>query len=136
MKRLTISLMVLFSFIPLCASSAIDNNRAKDKNIKIVQALYSDFAKRDISVVLQRFDPKIEWNEAENFPYADGNPYVGPNAVVEGVFNRPGTEWDYWNLPEQKYHEEKNGDIIVTGRYKAKNKETGEIISTQFVHMW
>jgi len=42
--------------------------------------------------------PDIQWNEAENFVYADGNPYVGPDAVVNGVFARLGAEWEYWNL--------------------------------------
>jgi hypothetical protein len=36
-------------------------------------------------------DPSIEWNEAENFIYADRNPYVGPQAVLEGVFTRLGS---------------------------------------------
>ena len=86
--------------------------------------------------MLQKFDPKIEWNEAESFPYADGNPYIGPNAVLEGVFKRLGSEWNYWNLTDQTYYEANSGEIIVTGRYKAKNKLTGKEINAQFVHMW
>ena len=34
------------------------------------------------------FDPEIVWNEAESIPYADRNPYVGPQQVAEGVFGR------------------------------------------------
>lgn len=41
------------------------------------------------------------WNEAENFPYADGNPYVGSQAIVEGVFGRIVADWDYWALDLQ-----------------------------------
>jgi ketosteroid isomerase-like protein len=98
--------------------------------------LYAAFAKGDIPAVLQNFDPKIVWNEAENFPYADRNPYVGPQAVLEGVFARIGAEWEYWNLADQTYYEVNSGEIIVTGRYNAKNKLTGKEISVQFVHMW
>lgn len=86
--------------------------------------------------MLQKFDPKIEWNEAENFPYADRNPYIGPQAVLEGVFMRLGAEWEYWHLTEQTYYEANSGEIIVTGRYKAKNKMTAKEINVQFVHMW
>jgi len=136
MKNLVISFVVLISFITFSRSIPIDNKRIEDKNINIVQILYSDFAKGDIPAVLQIFDSKIEWYEAENFPYADRNPYIGLQAVLEGVFARLGAEWEYWNLTDQKYYEANNGDIIVTGRYKAKNKETGKTINAQFVHMW
>jgi uncharacterized protein len=136
MKKLIISFLVLISLIFLSTSFAMDNKTAKEKDVEIVQNLYADFAKGDVPAVLQKFDPKIEWNEAENFPYADGNPYIGPQDVLEGVFARLGTEWEYWNLTEQTYYEANSGEIIVTGRYKAKNKMTGKEINVQFVHMW
>ena len=136
MKKLIISFLVLISLIFLSTSFAMDNKTAKEKDVEIVQNLYADFAKGDVPAVLQKFDPKIEWNEAENFPYADGNPYVGPQAVLEGVFARLGAEWEYWNLTEQTYYEANSGEIIVTGRYKAKNKMTSKEINVQFVHIW
>ena len=136
MKKTIISFLMLISFCIFNTSYAVNNKPAKDNNIKTVQNLYSNFAKGDVPAVLQIFDPKIQWNEAENFPYADGNPYVGPNAVLDGVFKRLGSEWEYWNLTEQIYYEATSGEIIVTGRYKAKNKMTGKEINAQFVHMW
>lgn len=39
----------------------------------------------DIPAVLSDMHPAIVWNEAENFPYADGNPYISPQTVLEGV---------------------------------------------------
>ena len=103
MKKNIVSLVVLLSFIALNSSIAINNKPAKEKDVEIVQNLYAAFAKGDVPAVLQKFDPKIVWNEAENFPYADGNPYVGPQAVLEGVFARLGAEWEYWNLTDQTY---------------------------------
>jgi ketosteroid isomerase-like protein len=108
----------------------------KEKNVEIIQNLYAAFDKGDVPGVLKYFDPKIEWNQAENFPYADGNPYIGPQAVLEGVFARLGAEWEYWNKTEQTYYEANSGEIIVTGRYKAKNKKTAKEINVQFVHIW
>jgi ketosteroid isomerase-like protein len=128
--------MVLIFLISVNPSFPINNKNTKEKNVVIVQNLYSAFAKGDVPAVLQKFDPKIEWNEAENFPYADGNPYIGPQAVLDGVFMRLGAEWEYWNLTEQTYYEANSGEIIVTGRYKAKNKTTTKEINVQFVHMW
>lgn len=136
MKKFTIVLAALISIISFSLSNAIDNKRIEDKNIELIQSIYADFAKGNIPSVLQKFDSNIVWNEAENFPYADGNPYIGPEAILEGVFKRLGGEWEYWNLTEQKYYEAKSGEIIVTGRYKGKNKVTGKVINTQFVHMW
>jgi hypothetical protein len=136
MKKIIIPFVVLISFITFSPSFAINNKPAKEKDVEIVQNLYAAFAKGDVPAVLQKFDPKIEWNEAENFPYADGNPYIGPQAVLDGVFMRLGAEWEYWNLTEQTYYEANSGEIIVTGRYKAKNKMTSKEINVQFVHIW
>ena len=136
MKKLIIPFVVVISFFIVSTSFPINNKPTKEKNVEIVQNLYAAFAKGDVPAVLQKFDPKIEWNEAENFPYADGNPYMGPQAVLEGVFMRLGEEWEYWNLTEQTYYEANSGEIIVTGRYKAKNKITAKEINVQFVHMW
>jgi ketosteroid isomerase-like protein len=136
MKNLIILFILLISFITFSPSFALNNKPAKEKDVEIVQNMYAAFAKGDVPAVLQKFDPKIIWNEAENFPYADGNPYIGPQAVLEGVFARLGAEWEYWNLTEKTYYEANSGEIIVTGRYKAKNKITSKEINVQFVHMW
>jgi uncharacterized protein len=45
----------------------------------------------------------IEWNEAENYIYADHNPYVGPQAVLEGVFARLGSEWEGFTVTPKEY---------------------------------
>ena len=119
MKKINVSFVVLITFILLSNSFVINSTSAKEKDVEIVQNLYAAFAKGDAPAVLQKFNPKIEWNEAENFPYADGNPYIGPQAVLEGVFARIGAEWEYWNLTEQTYYEANSGEINV-----------------QFVHIW
>jgi hypothetical protein len=72
-------------FSPLSMSQA---------NVDLIQSLYAAFARADGPAVLASMDPAIVWNEAENFPYADRNPYVGHAAVAEGIFFRLATEWD------------------------------------------
>lgn len=62
------------------------------ENVQVIQGLYEAFGRGDVSTVLGRMDPSIEWNEAENFIDADRNPYVGPQAVLEGVFTRLGSD--------------------------------------------
>jgi hypothetical protein len=105
------------------------------ENVKLVQGMYEAFSKGDIPAVLGQFDPQIEWNEAENFPYADRNPYVGPVAVLEGLFMRLGSEWEYWNLEIEELLDA--GETVVSlGRYLGQNKATRKKIDAQFVHVW
>jgi uncharacterized protein len=61
-------------------------------NLESVRGLYEAFAKSDVPTVLAFLDANIAWTEAEGFPY--GGTYNGPNAVLEGVFMRLGSEWD------------------------------------------
>ena len=98
--------------------------------------MYQAAATGDFPAFLGSMDAAIEWNEAENFPYADGNPYIGPNAVAAGVFGRIAADWEYWTLSDLEYHETNGDKIIVTGRYNAKHKITGKIIKAQFTHVW
>ena len=105
-------------------------------NLSIIEKLYSDFATGDIPAIGKVMDSKIIWNEAENFPLADGNPYIGFDAILEGVFGRIGAEWEYWNLVDLNYNTMDNNKILVTGRYQAKYKKNGEIINLQMAHLW
>lgn len=105
------------------------------RNLDVVNGIYEAFARGDVPAVLASFDPEIEWNEAENFPYADGNPYRGPEAVLEGVFARLGDEWDGFAVNVDEIHDA--GDtIIARGRYRGTFKETGRGINAQFAHVW
>ena len=58
------------------------------QNMEVICGIYESLSKGDVSAVLGQMHKDIEWREAENFIYADRNPYVGPQAVLEGVFMR------------------------------------------------
>jgi len=106
------------------------------ENIAIVDALYQSFAKGDVPSVLAALDENIVWNEAENFPYADRNPYIGPDAVLNGVFARIGAEWEYWNLSGIQLHNMYNDQVLATLRYQGKHKQTQKVIDAQTAHLW
>ena len=127
---LSIAIILIFSFKITAQTSPAPTSS------DIIKGMYDSVAKGDFPTFLNAMDPNIEWNEAENFPYADGNPYIGPNAIAEGVFKRIGAEWEYWTLSDIELHETKDDMIIATGYYNAKNKETGKIIKAQFTHHW
>lgn len=106
-----------------------------ETDLAVIQEIYDAFAVGDIDFVVAAMAEDIVWNEAENFPYADGNPYVGSQAIVEGVFGRIVAEWEYWELDLQDNLRDDNR-IAFFGRYNAKHKESGKTISAQFVHVW
>jgi ketosteroid isomerase-like protein len=105
------------------------------RSLEIVRAVYEAFAKGDVAAVLGAFDPRIEWREAEGIRYADGNPYSGPQAVAEGVFQRIGSDVENFVVLPQDFIED--GDVVVVeGRYRGKVKATGTPIDAQFAHVW
>jgi ketosteroid isomerase-like protein len=105
-------------------------------NVAVVDGLYNSFATGDVPSVLGLMDANIVWNEAENFPYSDQNPYVGPEAILNGVFARIGAEWEYWNLTDIQLHDMSNNMVLATLRYKAKHRTTGKMLDSQTAHLW
>jgi hypothetical protein len=104
-------------------------------NTKIAASMYEAMKRGDIPFVVGLFDPQVVWNEAENFIYADKNPYVGPEAVLNGVFARLGAEWDGFSAVPAEFVD--GGDtVVVFGRYGGTNKATGVKIHAQFVHVF
>ena len=104
-------------------------------NAERVSKLYDAFAAGDMESVLASMDQGIQWSEAENFIYDYGKPLVGTDAVVEGVFAKLGAEWEYWNLEDKNFENLGENKVLVTGRYKAKNKATGKELDAQFAHV-
>jgi hypothetical protein len=112
------------------------NPKYKMKNIHVIDKLYKGFATGDIPTVLGLMHEKISWNEAEGNALADGNPYVGPGAVLNGVFARLGEEHDYFKLENIELHDMYNDKVLATLRYNAKRKSNGALIDAQVAHFW
>ncbi len=104
-------------------------------NLELMKDLYAAFARGDGQAVMASMDPAIVWNEAESFPYADRNPYLGPAAVVDGIFSRLDTEWDHFQVIPDEFVDA--GDTIaVKGRYRGTYKATNIPLDSQFAHFW
>ena len=104
-------------------------------NVALIRAIYESFAAGDVPGVIARMSPDIVWNEAENFPYADGNPYCGPEAILAGVFARLGTEWDGFAAVPEEYLDA-GETVVVQGRYRGTCKATGRALDSQLAHIW
>lgn len=106
-----------------------------EHNAELIRNIYNAFAAGDVAGVLGRMSPQIVWNEAENFPYADRNPYHGPEAVAQGVFARCIGEWDGFTATVDELLDA-GETIVALGRYRGVYKATGRSQNTQFVHVW
>ncbi len=102
-------------------------------NLNAVQGVYEAFAKGDIPAVLAFLSPDIDWTEAEGFPY--GGTYIGPNAVLDGVLMRLGTEWEgFAAIPDEFI--DAGDTVVVLGTYSGRYKSTGKSFQANFAHVW
>jgi uncharacterized protein len=85
--------------------------------------------------VIGQMDQSIEWRVAENFIYADRNPYVGMQAVVEGVFMRLGAEWEAFTMTPEEWLDAGN-HVVLLGTYTGTHRHTGREVRAQFAHVW
>jgi uncharacterized protein len=93
-------------------------------SLETIKSAYAAFGRNDPSVLFVAMDPAISWNEAEGYPLADRSPYVGPQAVGEGVFDRLMAAIDNFTLTPSTFIE--GGDhIVVLGRYRGTMKAGG-----------
>jgi steroid delta-isomerase-like uncharacterized protein len=106
------------------------------ENVGIIDNLYKAFDTRDIPTVLSHLDTGVVWNEAEGNAYADGNPYIGPDAVLNGVFARIGGEWDRFKLVHIQLHDMSNNQVLATLRYNGTYIKTKKAIDAQVAHLW
>ena len=104
-------------------------------NLPLIDNLYKAFAIGDIPTVLGGMDANIVWNEAESNKYADSNPYLGPDAVLNGVFARIVAEHEFFKLKDIELHEMSNNQVLATLRYDPKYKN-GKAYDAQVAHFW
>jgi len=101
-------------------------------NKEIVEGVYASFAQGDVPAILGAMADDIQWTEADGFPL--GGTYVGPQAVLEGVFMRLGEVGDdFAVVPEQFVAD---GDtVVVLGHYAWKHKRSGEPAAVKMAHV-
>ena len=88
-------------------------------NLESVRGLYEAFAKGDVTTVLAFLGANIAWTEAEGFSY--DVTYNGPNAVLEGVFMRLGSEWDGFAVVPDEFIDDAD-TLLCLGSTAARTK--------------
>lgn len=102
-------------------------------NLDVIQGAYRAFAVGDVPAVLGILAPDVHWTEAEGGPY--GGLSVGPQAVLDNVFMKLGTEWDGFAVVPHEFVSE--GDTVVAlGHYSGTYKATGKSFTSPFAHVW
>lgn len=105
------------------------------ENVSLVKGIYHAFGTGDVPAVVAAMSPAVEWYEAENFPYADGNPYCGAEAILGGVFTRIASEWDGFHVEPEQFLDA--GDtVVMLGRYAGTWRGTGTAMNPQVAHIW
>lgn len=101
--------------------------------IDSVREIYAAFARGDIPAVLAALAPNVSWTEAEGFPY--GGTFVGPEAVLNGVFMRLGTEWDSFTAGPEEFVAA-GEKVVALGLYTGIYKATKKRFAAPYVHVW
>ena len=102
-------------------------------NGAIISGMYAAMAKGDVPGVLGALDPQVEWREADGFPTR--GTYVGPDAVLNGVFMPLFADWDGFTVTPDEVVV--SGDRVVSlGHYAGTNKKTGKSFRVPFAHAW
>ena len=104
-------------------------------NVQLAKDIYAAFGRGDIQTVLGSFHPDIEWREAEGNPYEpSGAAWVGPQAVLDKLFKRLGSEWESFVVTVRTLHDA--GDyVVMEGRYTGTYKPSGGSIDAQVCHI-
>lgn len=111
------------------------HSQAESDPQAVAASLYDAFAAGDMKAIGALLGDDVQWLEAENTPLAEGNPYVGFEAVGGGVFGPISETYaDFAATPERFTTE---GDrVVVEGRYTGTHRESGEPLNAQFVHVY
>ena len=105
------------------------------ENVETVRRTYEAYEKKDVAAAFSALAPNVEWHQAENFIYADRSPYVGPQAMLGGLFARFAAEWENFTTVTNELLDA--GDkVIALGYYTGTYKKTGKAVHAQFAHVW
>lgn len=102
-------------------------------NGAIIDGIYAAFAKGDVPAVLAALDAQVEWREADGF--STPGTFVGPDAVLNGVFMQLGNQWDGFSVTPDEVVV--SGERVVSfGHYAGTSTKTGKAFRVPFAHAW
>jgi ketosteroid isomerase-like protein len=102
--------------------------------IEIVRGFYDALGRGDVGGVLASLHDKLEWTEAERFPYYSGT-WHSPKEVLDKLLIPISQDWDGFSARAQDFIAE--GDRVVSlGVYSGTSRATGKSMTSPFAHVW
>ncbi len=102
-------------------------------NLDLIRATYEGTSEENGRNLLAALAPDATWTEAEGFPYA--GTYVGPEAIIAGVFRRLGTEWTGYRAEVHTFLED-GARVAAFGVYSGTYNATGKSMRAAFAHLY
>lgn len=103
------------------------------RNYEAIEAHYAGSDAKDLGRMMAPVTETTAWTEMAGFPCA--GTYVGPEAILAGVFKRIGEEWDGYDFTLERLID--GGDAIVAvGTYSGIYRSTGKPMTARVVHVW
>jgi hypothetical protein len=95
---------------------------------------YDALGRGDVPSVLALLQSKLEWTEAERFPYYSGT-WRSPEEVLNKLFVPLARDWNGFSARAHDFIAE--GDRVVSlGDYSGTFKRTGRLMTAPFAHVW
>jgi uncharacterized protein len=130
--------------MPRCRSSHATDSRgsklcregsAMADNAAVIRGIYEDLSRGDAAAVLATMHEQIEWNEAEHYTYWPGGPFIGPQAVVNGVFARIAQDLMGFRIDVHRIVAA-GETVLVEARDRGTVNATGRAFDAQVAHVW
>jgi ketosteroid isomerase-like protein len=89
---------------------------------------------QSLCVAFSLLGDRIEWREAEGFPYFGGT-WTCPQQVAEGLLLPLGRDWDGFSVSADGFVGE-GDEVVAFGAYRGVNRETRRTLFAPFAHRW
>jgi uncharacterized protein len=99
-----------------------------------VKRFYNALTRGDVAAVLELLDPRVQWTEAESFPYYSGT-WEGPEAVLNNLLVPLARDWKDFSASAHEFIASGNR-VVSLGVYTGIFKRTGRAIKVGFAHVW
>jgi len=103
------------------------------ENISTIRDGYESFARGDFGSL--PFDAQIEWIEPDVEGIWGHGTHRGRDSVIKEIFGPLGEHFDDFRVQCDQFLDV-GEQVIVTGRFLGRGKETGNELNAPFAHFW
>ena len=99
-----------------------------------VRAFYSALGRGDAPTALAQLCDKLEWTEADGFPYFSGT-WRTPQEVAENLLVPLSKDWESFAVDADSFVSQAS-EVVAFGVYRGVNRATGRTLAAPFAHRW